>query len=491
MPAHHPAMRARRATLFAVAAVLIACASWYVWRQCALAPAQPWMGYASVAGEEIQPFDCTAELADALANLPPPGHLRLPAAPEGFEWRDVVPGEKICVDVLRWGSWQPHADLRQQAALDYVRGPRVDAALAELRRLRGRPFRVRPDTAQLLRPGQPVPSIDVGSAAEICIARARSYAAGSSDLAGALDELRTAAWLAADCPLVQWGARPGPEIQELLTEEITYMAHEHELPPEIVNELIDLVATLPDRGNEWPNLLDRLLGDLGRVVESSFSCDEAGNGRYLLCNQVPRPNRRIRPRPVLWNVLAPLYWDRRSALDRIRQLRAQLSDLDRASFQAARARLGTVDLLLGSARRWDAPALYEHSGSIILPRVAQVLFDVALTRADQRACLIVLALERFAAAHGHLPEELDELAAEFLPDVPIDPFATSAPFRYCRIASEGYVLYSVGQDGIDHGGHVSDRPMHADDDIIYSKPRQCEVPLPQLAPIGALEFEEE
>ena len=67
-----------------------------------------------------------------------------------------------------------------------------------------------------------------------------------------------------------------------------------------------------------------------------------------------------------------------------------------------------------------------------------------------RAMRAAMAVERFRLAHGKLPEKLDELVPDFLPEVPSDPF-DDKPLRYVR-REKGYVIYSVGENEKDEGG---------------------------------------
>jgi hypothetical protein len=60
------------------------------------------------------------------------------------------------------------------------------------------------------------------------------------------------------------------------------------------------------------------------------------------------------------------------------------------------------------------------------------------------------AIERYRAAHGQYPGDLSALVPRFLDALPPDPF-TGKPYVYRR-ANHGYVLYSVGLDGVDDGG---------------------------------------
>lgn len=65
-----------------------------------------------------------------------------------------------------------------------------------------------------------------------------------------------------------------------------------------------------------------------------------------------------------------------------------------------------------------------------------------------------LAAGRFHRAHGEWPETLDALLPGFLPEVPRDPM-DGRPLRL-RLAEGEPVFYSVGPDGKDDGGRLSE-----------------------------------
>lgn len=73
-------------------------------------------------------------------------------------------------------------------------------------------------------------------------------------------------------------------------------------------------------------------------------------------------------------------------------------------------------------------------------------------QAVMRLLIVELALQAHLLEHGQLPNELAELVPDYLPNVPLDPLsADSSPLNYRR-TEDGYVLYSVGHNGIDDGG---------------------------------------
>lgn len=60
-----------------------------------------------------------------------------------------------------------------------------------------------------------------------------------------------------------------------------------------------------------------------------------------------------------------------------------------------------------------------------------------------------LALHEHVLEHGRAPDTLAELVPRYLPAIPIDPYS-GQPLVY-RQRGDGYVLYSVGANGIDDG----------------------------------------
>jgi len=77
--------------------------------------------------------------------------------------------------------------------------------------------------------------------------------------------------------------------------------------------------------------------------------------------------------------------------------------------------------------------------------------DVRLT-AQIRSARAALAAERYRLDNGRFPEQLDQLAGDYLDRVPIDPF-DDKPLRY-RLDDDALIIYSVGRNQIDDGGDV-------------------------------------
>ena len=62
-----------------------------------------------------------------------------------------------------------------------------------------------------------------------------------------------------------------------------------------------------------------------------------------------------------------------------------------------------------------------------------------------------LAIERYRLKYNSLPDTLETLVPEFIETVYLDPF-DGKPIRYVKLEQGGYMLYTIGEDGIDNGG---------------------------------------
>ena len=96
--------------------------------------------------------------------------------------------------------------------------------------------------------------------------------------------------------------------------------------------------------------------------------------------------------------------------------------------------------------------LLNPNNSMARPLVARAF------RAQTAANMVTaaIALERFRLAHHAYPAALANLVPEFVPAVPVD-YMDGHDLRY-RLNPDGtYLLYSVGQDGVDNGGDPTPR----------------------------------
>jgi len=81
--------------------------------------------------------------------------------------------------------------------------------------------------------------------------------------------------------------------------------------------------------------------------------------------------------------------------------------------------------------------------------------------AHRRVTRAALAAQRFRLAQGWAAKTLDELVPTYLDAVPVDPF-DNQPLRY-RPLEKGFVVYSIGDDGIDDGATERSRENRRED----------------------------
>jgi hypothetical protein len=98
----------------------------------------------------------------------------------------------------------------------------------------------------------------------------------------------------------------------------------------------------------------------------------------------------------------------------------------------------------------------QHDRLLVLARMLLPSLEKSIDKAAQmegrlRSAETALAIERYRLQHqGKLPTDLAQLVPAFLAAVPQDP-VDGAPLRYHSL-SPGFVVYSVGPDGVDNGG---------------------------------------
>jgi hypothetical protein len=86
--------------------------------------------------------------------------------------------------------------------------------------------------------------------------------------------------------------------------------------------------------------------------------------------------------------------------------------------------------------------------------LTRMLNRVYVMETGRELTITAIALQRYRLRHGQYPTELSALVPEFLAAIPRDP-ADGAGLRY-RADPEGtFLLYSVGEDGVDDGGNAS------------------------------------
>lgn len=86
-----------------------------------------------------------------------------------------------------------------------------------------------------------------------------------------------------------------------------------------------------------------------------------------------------------------------------------------------------------------------------------------VANASRDLTIVAIALERYRRDKGAMPEHLQELVPDYLPELPLDPF-DGHPFRYRR-AGNRYLLYSIGANRRDDQGDAA-----KDADLVFPGP---------------------
>jgi hypothetical protein len=126
------------------------------------------------------------------------------------------------------------------------------------------------------------------------------------------------------------------------------------------------------------------------------------------------------------------------------------------------ARLNEINAAISEMdRRRDSRAML---AVLETAAVNKALQSVPRKLASLRTATAAVAAERYRRAEGKWPESLEALSPAYLRAVPTDPY-NGRPLRYRRLA-DGVVIYSVGPDGADNGGHFDRKePLAEGNDV--------------------------
>ena len=98
---------------------------------------------------------------------------------------------------------------------------------------------------------------------------------------------------------------------------------------------------------------------------------------------------------------------------------------------------------------------------LLLPAIGKLMDAADRSEQSQANLRVAVALAAYRAETGRYPARLDELAPKYLPAVPGDLFS-GKPLVYLP-RDDGYLLYSVGVNGIDEEGRWTDDDPKGDD----------------------------
>ncbi len=137
----------------------------------------------------------------------------------------------------------------------------------------------------------------------------------------------------------------------------------------------------------------------------------------------------------------------------LKYLVENLEQLDTAHEPVALV-IGRERIFSSSALGWIGRAIMWADTILFVPTERAVVNVRRRGEAHLRLVLAEAAVRRCRLETGPLPASLDALVPKYLSAVPIDPYS-ERPLIYRR-TEEGYLLYSVGGNGVDDGGQRTD-----------------------------------
>ena len=146
-----------------------------------------------------------------------------------------------------------------------------------------------------------------------------------------------------------------------------------------------------------------------------------------------------------------------------------------ASMESEREELRGIAGFLRSFVSFRSPktTMSQHIGNILVallfPASNAALESDVRALANRRMLIIALGAAAYRTEYGVYPESIDAVC-EYLPVVPIDPYSEK-PFHY-RLEGDGFVVYSVGPNGVDEDGRYETgaSSVQADDISLHVPP---------------------
>lgn len=430
----------------------------------AVAGVNPWtmaIPYAVYAYPIDPAEDRTEDLLAAFGDLPTGWAINWPApAPSGMQWEaawedperwnpptsggSATPSGAIPFDVsvALEGDWRPAERLHQGKAVEYLEHPETVAAMARIAELSGEPFSF---ALLATAPGAIPAYTPVRQAARLFTARAR-YHAEQGDFAAAGEDIETVLKLTAgverEGPLIS--LLVGNACRALALSEVGCWSVDRPMPAEQARDLMRRIDRYPFHAADvWERTVR---GELWQARDAMYP--RTRSGREICLLYLPDPTRRGDLTLRTLNLLSPLF----GPAERERRMFEEVAEA-----LIAESRQSLIPQPGGYLAEGDQhvrlrpcfPA-FGFMG-LSLPSIGRCLVLTGRDQAEQSGTLAGLALAAYHHDHGEYPASLDELVPDYLEALPPDPFS-QGPLVYRRGEADEYVLYTVGEDGIDDGG---------------------------------------
>lgn len=199
--------------------------------------------------------------------------------------------------------------------------------------------------------------------------------------------------------------------------------------------------------------------DVGqRLISVEAILSQMSGTSRLNLNVMLRQSNKMHDQVVAALKLAD-YSTRQTALD---QIDAEVS----ARATRSRQPLRMIGKMVIGSRNAISESIGDSLMALLVP--AHAMADQARVRVQIRRDLVRIgfALAAWKGEHEAYPQALDELVPQYLPAIPLDRFTTK-PLVY-QPRENGFLIYSIGANGIDDGGQYSnDRKF---DDVAFEVP---------------------
>ena len=174
-------------------------------------------------------------------------------------------------------------------------------------------------------------------------------------------------------------------------------------------------------------------------------------------------------------------------LETLRTMKTNQSQFYKADYDAMTARLASLGRTNVGAAIFRALKIPDFGEAFGDEWSSGAIAKTLRMETAGRVVVTAAAIKRFQLAHGKLPETLDALVPEFLKSVPIDPNDGKA-LRYHPGADGTYLLYSVGEDGVDDGGDASIPAASASSSLYWQNNHSRDWVWPQPATEAEIKF---
>jgi len=137
-------------------------------------------------------------------------------------------------------------------------------------------------------------------------------------------------------------------------------------------------------------------------------------------------------------------------LEALRTSRTNHNQFLKADYDSLTSRLSSLGLTNAGAAFYDLLGIPHLRDGYVKPGESSLPYTLRL-QAARNVAIAAIAIKRYQLRHGQWPATLAELTPEFLAAVPIDP-CDGKPLKYRPNTDGTFLLYSVGEDGVDDGG---------------------------------------